>query len=339
MNKYDWGIYTGISGNYEFKDKETNINNSIFYMLNRSMMIFKYDGLPDTLPKKELEKMLQVSGYCFIMEVDGDLYGFTGGLGGERDAYNRPTEIVISNPALKLNKTVKLSDGVLIKNDDMTQGLIPIYAKYSSILAENEITMILANVNKRVNNLISVSDDTTAESARQYLKKLMDGDIGFIFENKLYDSLKSNTTSPQGTGNLQDLFEFHQYMKASMYNEIGLNANFNMKRSRLVSDEVELNLDSLYPLIDNMLEQRVQGLEQVKEKFGVDITVEFTSSWEYRAKLQDTSDDTDDDTDDDTVDDKGINTDDKENDTDDDTDTDADDKKGGDNTGVDNKDE
>ncbi len=317
MNRYDWGIYTGISNNYDFKDKDTNIRNTILYMLNRSMMIFKYEGLPNTLPKKELERMLQVNGYCFIMEVDGNLYGFNGGLGGERDIYNRPTEIVISNPALKLNKTVKLSDGVLIKNDDMMTGLIPIYAKYSSILAENEITMILANVNKRVNNLISVSDDNTAESARIYLKKLYEGELGYIFENKLYDSLKTNPTTPQGTGNLQDLFEFHQYMKASMYNEIGLNANFNMKRSRLVSNEVELNLDSLYPLVDNMLEQRKQGLQDIKDKFNIDISVEFTSSWEYREKFKDTSDDTDDDTDNDTSDDRVIDT---PTDTNDDTD-------------------
>lgn len=281
-NKFDWGIYTGISGNYNFKDKDTNIRNNIMYMLNRSLMIFEYEGLPETLPKRELERMLQVNGYCFIMEVGGKIYGFNGGLGGERDVYNRPTEIVISNSALNVNKTVKLSDGVLIKNDDMMLGLIPIYAKYSNMLSENEITMILANVNKRVNNLISVSDDNTAESARIYLDKLYKGDLGYIFENKLYDSLKSNSAGNSNNVNLQELFEFHQYIKASMYNEIGLNANFNMKRSRLVSDEVELNLDSLYPLIDNMLLQREKGLKDIKEKFNIDIKVDFTSSWEYR---------------------------------------------------------
>ena len=300
MNKYDWGIYTGIGNKYDFKDKDTNIRNNILYMLNRSMMIFDYDGLPDTLPKNELERMLQVNGYCFIMEVDGKIYGFNGGLGGERDTYNRPTEIVISNPALKINKTVKLDEGVLIKNDVMMMGLIPIYSKYSTILSETEITMILANVNKRVNNLISVSDDNTAESARIYLKKLYEGELGYIFENKLYDSLKTNTNTTQGTGNLQDLFEFHQYIKATMYNEIGLNANFNMKRSRLVSNEVELNIDILYPLVDNMLEQRKQGLQDIKDKFNIDISVEFTSSWEYREKFKYTVDDTDDDTDNDT---------------------------------------
>lgn len=282
MNKYDWGIYTGIGSSYDFKDKDTNIRNNIQYMLNRSFMIFDYEGLPDTLPKNEIEKMLQVNGYCFITEIDGKLYGFNGGLGGKRDSYNRPTEIVISNPALNINKTFKLDEGVLIKNDDMMMGLIPIYDKYSSILAENEITMILANVNKRVNNLISVSDDNTGESARQYLKKLYEGELGFIFENRLYDSLKTNHANGQVSSSLQDLLEFNQYIKATMYNEIGLNANFNMKRSRLVSDEVNLNLDGLYPLVDNMLIQRKTGLSEIKEKYNIDIEVEFSSSWEHR---------------------------------------------------------
>ena len=281
-NKYDWGIYTGVGNKYDFKDKDTNIRNNIHYMLNRSFMLFEYEGLPDTLPKVELERMLQVNGYCFITEVDGEIYGFNGGLGGERDVYGRPTEIIISNPALKLNKTMKLEEGVLIKNDDMMMGLIPIYGKYTSMLAENEITMILANVNKRVNNLISVADDNTGESARRYLKKLYEGELGYIFENRLYDSFKTNHMNGQVSSKLQDLIEFNQYIKATMYNEIGLNANFNMKRSRLVADEVDLNLDGLYPLIDNMLNQREDGLLAIKEKYGLDIEVSFASSWEYR---------------------------------------------------------
>ena len=319
MNKYNWGIYTGIASNYKPTDKETNIRNNMLYMLNRSMMIFNYKGLPDTLPKRELERMLQVNGYCFITEIDGKLYGFTGGLGGEPDVYNRPTEITISNPALKLNKTFKLDEGVLIKNDDMMMGLIPIYSKYCTILAENEITMILANVNKRVNNLISVSDDNTAESARLYLRKLYDGELGFIFENKLFDSLKSNPAGNSGNVSLQGLVEFHQYIKATMFNEIGLNANFNMKRSRLVSNEVEMNLDGLYPLVDNMMYQRKKGLEEIKEKFNIEIDVEFTSSWEYRPKefadvddIKDNTEDTVNDTTDYTEDDTEDTEDDKE---------------------------
>ena len=78
------------------------------------------------------------------------------------------------------------------------------------------------------------------------------------------------------------MFEFEQYLKASMYNEIGLSANFNMKRERLTSAEIETNSDNLYPLVDDMLNNRRLAIEKINEMFETDIKVEFNSSWDYR---------------------------------------------------------
>ncbi len=265
---------------YDFRKKAENVDNFIRYMLARTLQMFEYDGLPDTIPQKELEKLLQVQGYAFIAEHDGELYAFTGGLGGLQGVYGEPTEIVIANPALKFNKTLNLEkDGVLINNDDMRQGLIPLISKYATILNENEITMILSTINKRVNNLISVSDDNTADSARQYLKGLEAGNIGYIMESRLYESLKSKTTSETNSTRLVDLIELQQYIKASLYNELGLNSNFNMKKERLISEEIEINSNSIYPLVDNMLHCRQEAVKKINEMFGTFITVEFSSSW------------------------------------------------------------
>ena len=147
---------------------------------------------------------------------------------------------------------------------------------------ENEMTMLLATVNKRIQHLLSANDDNTIESAKNFLKKVFDGEIGVIGESKLFESLKVNTTSATSQVSMKDLFEYEQYLKASMYNEIGLSANFNMKRERLSSSEVEANTDNLYPLVDDMLKSRREGLEKVNEMFGLDIQVEFNSSWDYR---------------------------------------------------------
>src|SRR5699024_823443 len=141
--------------------------------------------------------------------------------------------------------------------------------------------MALASISQRVNNLISVADDNTASSADKYLKQLEEGKLGYIFESKLFDSLQTNPMNSAG-GSISDLIELQQYLKASMYNEIGLNANYNMKRERLNSAEVEMNSDNLYPLVDNMLEHRRIALEQINEKYGSEISVEFNSSWDYR---------------------------------------------------------
>lgn len=281
--KYDWGIYRGVNFKYDYKDKQTNIRNSIVYMLNRSMLMFKYEGLPDTVPVTELERMLQTTGYCCFTKVDEDYYIFNGGLGGEPDVYGNPTAIVVSNPALNFNKTLTIDkDCVLIKNDYMGIGLIPIFSKYGTLLAESEITMLLTTVNKRVNNLISVTDDNTAESARMYLKKLHEGDIGFIFETKLFESLKSRPAGNGTNDRLSDLVSYTQYLKASMFNEIGLKANFNMKKERMITKEIDINTDSVYPLVDNMLDSRKTAIDKINKMYGLSISVELNSSWAKR---------------------------------------------------------
>ena len=281
IDKYNYGL--GYTFNYDYKDKPRNVDNLIKYMLNRSNIMFQYHNLPDSIPSREIELLLQTNGFGVFIEVEGKYYIVNGGLGGEPDVYNMPTEAVISIPALKLNKTYKINeDCIVIPNDSMYLGLIPMYAKYCTLMNENEMTMLLATVNKRIQHLLSANDDNTIESAKNFLKKVFDGEIGVIGESKLFESLKVNTTSATSQVSMKDLFEYEQYLKASMYNEIGLSANFNMKRERLSSSEVEANTDNLYPLVDDMLNSRRKGLEKVNEMFGLDIQVEFNSSWDYR---------------------------------------------------------
>ena len=85
---------------------------------------------------------------------------------------------------------------------------------------------------------------------------------------------------PSNNGSyLTQFIELHQYLKGSFYNEVGLNANFNMKRESLGDGETSLNEDSLLPLCDEMLRCRQEDIQKVNEMFGTDITVEFDSSW------------------------------------------------------------
>ena len=281
IDKYNMGLE--YITKYDFKNKEKNLNDYITYMLNRSATMFKYHNLPDTMPQREIELLLQCNGWGCVCEIEDNLYCLNGGLGGVPNAYNMPTEIIINNPYLNYNKTLTIdTDCVIIPNDSMYVGLLPMYNRYCTMLVENDITMILATVNKRVQNLLSANDNNTVESAKNFLKKVFDGELGVIAESKLFDSLKVNASSVNSTVSMTELFEFEQYVKASLYNEIGLSANYNMKRERLTSAEVETNTDSLYPLVDDMINQRRKAIEKINEMFGVNIEIEFTSSWDNR---------------------------------------------------------
>lgn len=248
-------------------------------MLNKSLTMFEWKNLPDTLPAVEIEKQLQTNGYSIIAKVEGNIYAFQGGFSGQ-DPYNQPTTAIVNNPSLNYNGTFTINDDcVIIKNDDMQQGLIHIYNKYGTLLIENQITMLMTDYNYRIPFTISSKDDTTTQSAREYLQKVIDGSLGVIGEAKLFDALKVTPTNNKGVNSFADLYGYQQFIEAQLNNTIGLATNNNMKRERLTTNEIEVNKNASYPLIDNMLRNRKQAVEKINKMFDLDINVEFSSIW------------------------------------------------------------
>ena len=248
-------------------------------MLNKSLTMFEWKNLPETLPAVEIEKQLQTNGYSIIAKVQGNIYAFQGGFSGQ-DPYNQPTKAIVNNPSLKYNGTFTINDDcVIIKNDDMQQGLIHIYNKYGTLLIENQITMLMTDYNYRMPFTISSKDDSTTQSAREYLQKVIDGSLGVIGEAKLFDALKVTPTNNKGVNSFADLYGYQQFIEAQLNNTIGLATNNNMKRERLTTNEIEVNKNASYPLIDNMLRNRKQAVEKINKMFDLDIDVEFSSIW------------------------------------------------------------
>lgn len=268
---------------YDYKDKETNTTNNMIYMFDRSLIMFKYHNLPDSIPYRELEKLLQTTGFACITKVNDKLYAFTGGLGGVPDEYYRPTEIVVDNPYLNFNKSLVIDrDCVLIRNDSNCIGLTPLYAKYCSQLTEAEITLVLAMVNKRIQTYMTASDDSTKKSAENFIKDIFDGKLGIIGTNQLFDSFKTQDSNTRSDKSLEEIYEIIKYIKGDLFNEIGLASYNTAKKERVSNAELELNSDNLYPLVDDMLENRRVAIDKVNEMYGTNIEVELNSSWDYR---------------------------------------------------------
>ena len=271
---------------YDYKAKTHNISQLNKYMLAKTLSMFEYQGLPETIPQRELERLLQTNGYAFITEVNGEFYALVGSLAGtEKDPYGQPTEITINNVALNFNKTLNLkTDGVLIRNDDVRMGLLPLFEKGNTLLAENDVNMVIWGINSRIQKLISAPDDKSRESAELYIKKIIDGDLSIIADNALFDGVKMQAPAASSGAGVQQMIEYQQYIKSNLYNEIGLSSNFNMKRERLISSEVDQAEDSLFSLVYNMMENRISGIAVMNETFGLNITVDFGSVWALKNK-------------------------------------------------------
>ena len=283
QNKY----FCDMTFDSPIKDKQRQLDSFIKQMFNRTQSMFKYEGLPETIPQIYLERYLQVYGHCIITKANNDLYAFWGGFSGTPDVYYNPTQYVVSNVALNLYKTFDIDkDCVLCRSDSNIQGLAFIFRKYGCMLVENTLTIYSLLKTARASLLLSATDDKTKKECELFIDKLESGDIYCIGENPFFEGVKVHSTMQGSAGLINQFIELEQYIKASCLNEIGLNANYNMKRESLNSAESALNDDFLIPLIDNMLACRKDFVNKVNNMYGTDITVELNSAW-LTNKLED----------------------------------------------------
>lgn len=260
--------------------KELLGTSQIMYMLARTQSMFNYENLPETIPARNLEIMLQLNGNVFFTDAPGDYYVFTGGLGGVPDVYYEPTIYTVANPALSFSRQLKIDeDGILIRSDSYGIGLLPMMQKYAALMVENEFTMRIADINARIAFLLSAADDRTEKSARTFLERIVNGEMGIITDSAFLESLKVNDAGTQNNIRLTDLIEYQQYLKAAWFNDLGINSNYNMKRESISPDEAQLNDDALLPFIDDMLKSRQLAFDKINEKYGLDIKVTLDSSW------------------------------------------------------------
>lgn len=275
---YQWarkGIY----------EKDIALDNFIDNMLVKCRQMFVWENLPSTIPQRNLENYLTENGSCIFAQHEGSFYVFVGGAGGEPNVYYEPTIYTVANPALKLSKMYEIDkDCVFMWNDSKRRGLLPILSKYAVLVNDCEISLnMIANV-LRAQYIITASDNRTLESANIFIKKLTDGDFSAIGNNAFLDSIKISDVG--GTKSvIHDMIELTQYLKASAYNEIGLDANYNMKRERLTANEVDLNQSILVPLAQDMLAQRQIACEKINKMYGLNVSVNLASVWKMQTEL------------------------------------------------------
>lgn len=279
-----------LFGNIVFPD--VNVKNKkqayIAYMaedLNKSVRMIGWEGegIGDTVPPNQIEKLLQVNGWVGVFRWNGKPYVTWGGLGGLLDANYYPTECIVNNPYLGVSKTFKVGeDIVIIRNDSFGIGLARLFGRYNKRRIETEITMLNLSIKMRDPAALAGSDDRTMLSIEKYLQDLEEGKLGSIAESTFFEDLKTIGTGTVPAGSITQLIELEQYLKASKENMYGINGNFNMKRESITASESDLNEDGLLTLVDDMVECRKEGVEQLKKVLGLDWSFTLKGQWEVK---------------------------------------------------------
>ena len=296
--------YLGLIGDPNFNRSKENIFRCLIRdMQKRTFRMFEYKNLPETLSARSIEKYLQGSGTCLVVDVRKEdilnpqanakpgLYVFPCKAGGILDANYLPTRAIVTSPYLGFSGDYDLTkdEAVQLWNDSLLEGLSPLFSLYASELTDNIMTLHFQEVHSRVLSVLKASSEDELKDALAFFKDYEDGKFASLMNEDMIESIKQNRVEPfKGSSNssIKDTLEARQWLLAHWNIELGLNDNYNMKRESLNENEIEANSDTLTTLIDDMLYCRKQGVEKINKIFGTNIEVDFSSSWKRVSKRE-----------------------------------------------------
>ena len=250
------------------------------YLAATAMSMFRYEGLPGNVRPEDLERMLLENGELIFTKWHDDFYIFQFTGTGKQNYLGEWDSYQVNNPYINCNHVFTDKDAVRVRNTDNSVSLSGMLDMYSELLSESYITLNMSDVNARLSFLISAGDNATKTSAELFLKQVYDGKQGIIGSQPLLDSLSVNPLADHK--DFQSVIQLNKFYYSDFFQKIGLTNLYNNVHDRISATETQFTATSIYPFVDNMKKNREAAVERINKLFGLNVSVEFTSSWDYR---------------------------------------------------------
>lgn len=267
-------------------------------LLNKSIDIFEFKGLPETVNERFFKTALILTGNCALLKVNGNWYAVKGRKGAEPDEYYIPREYITANPVLGSANTPVQSNEVQVFNwtttDELCQiissGMKPLLDRTARTLADIYISIIVALKNSRLVNIFSAATDVEKQSLNRLIRDMRNGKDTFT---ALQDLKSKMTVNPVVDNSevyriLQELVELYQFTLANFYHSIGINSNYNLKRAQVNNEEIMTNS---YILIVSLYDTELQlkkAVEEFNTKSGLNVSVDYSEAWLKLRESQET---------------------------------------------------
>lgn len=291
------GNWTGLSLS---RDLPTDVNALYIHffreLYNAASRVILIDNLPEEADINFVMTHLLTVGSVAVIRKNGKIYMTNGYLGGEKDVNYYGTKVIGANPILgsyELKRGVDAEmiyltpfDNIPLMSNSDRGGLYSLISFTASLLADNLCSLNTAQINGRVQVIITSEDSTIARTAEIALKELYAGHPYRVLTEELYKRIHINPcASSVQSHQLMELVEVQQYIRAMFWNAIGIDANYNMKRERLITAELESNFTSLKVPVTTMLDCLNDGMKKVNSCLGTNLIARLNPEYKI-VKLQ-----------------------------------------------------
>lgn len=266
-----------------------NLEDSVYEHLDRITMdvvtMFDYEGLPDTIKPHHIELPLYHQGHVII--VTHKITGLPIALPCEishRNIYGDFTKFRI-NITEEDGKTSYIDDGIigidgiLIRNNVLLKPTCEIVDIYAKRISNIEITADVNIFGLRTPLIMEIEQDQLADakSLLSAYKSFMPAILTRRKKGKNFDpkgdvGLKSINTGVSPIFN--DLHEYKHQMLNELYTRLGINNSNQLKKERMLVDEVNANNEQIETSQSVSIKTRQEDIEKVNEFFNLNISVQ-----------------------------------------------------------------
>lgn len=275
----------------EFEESAYKNSELYLYYFNRlkelAISMFEWKNLPSSVDARFLELTLFDDGQCLFFkdEVMGYL-ALQCTIGGQFNVYRVP----INRRAYATNgyqNNLNANDSVIIYNNMLRLNSIGAIRMFAKRLYDLD-SIIDVNAKAQKTPTLITCDETQRLTLQNVYMQYV-GNQPVIYGNKNLDvnAIKVLKTDAPYIG--QQIYE----LKVNIWNEalsyLGISTVNNVKRERLITDEVQRNLGGTYASRHSRMNMRKEACKKINEMFGLNIDVDFKQDYSELVEKTDSS--------------------------------------------------
>lgn len=242
-------------------------------LAERVNALFLYDGLPLSIPQREIEFRLMNDGQAFFMKYKNNIRVFNSTFANQMTIYlDEPKEVNVWSPIY--SGCVDRNAGVLARNNDYCIPSSMIVRYYADKLAHADLTYTNTLVNMRAKNVPVSQTSKMTNSIREWLNALWNG-RNIPIEDGSYSSFEFKEMNTGGDSKILDIVETRKAILVEFYECFGIRQS-RVKKAQMTDEEVQSGDAMLLVNVRNMLECRRLAVEELNKKYNLSVTVDFS---------------------------------------------------------------
>lgn len=237
-------------------------------LMGRMQRLFVWEGLP--YPQRELENLLLTNGFCSQVASKKFLVSTVGvspcTYSGVTEYQDIGTKVTWTTPVASGSYGLNSKEGVLIRNNSLSTGVIPFITRYAVMLANTDISLVQALVNERDQSLIMANNQKTVDAINSVFEKLEQGKRRAVLMDNLFQAVQGATALPTVStkDTIKPILNAYDTILQMFYNDIGIRYNKD-KKERMVESEVQSDSQRLLMNVSDMLKCREESAPAMQE--------------------------------------------------------------------------